>query len=66
MLEYEKYQDLQSKTQKTQEDYERQLTELENKKEDDVARQRMKYTTELEKIKNQLWIVSGTSLTGRP
>ncbi|CAF1015427.1 unnamed protein product, partial [Adineta ricciae] len=56
MLEYEKYQDLQSKTQKTQEDYERQLTELENKKEEDVARQRLKYTTELEKIKNQLFV----------
>ena len=48
MLEYEKYQDLQAKTQKTQEEYERQITELENRKEEEVTRQRMQYTAQLE------------------
>ena len=57
MLEYEKYQDLQAKTQKTQEDYERQITELENRKEEEVTRQRMQYTTQLEKLKNDLILV---------
>ncbi|CAF3835653.1 unnamed protein product [Rotaria sordida] len=54
MLEYEKYQDLQAKTQKTQEEYERQITELENRKEEEVTRQRMQYTAQLEKLKNDL------------
>lgn len=57
MLEYEKYQDLQAKTQKTQEEYERQITELENRKEEEVTRQRMQYTTQLEKLKNDLILV---------
>ncbi|CAF3648658.1 unnamed protein product, partial [Adineta steineri] len=54
MLEYEKYQDLQAKTQKTQEDYERQLTELENRKEEEVSQQRLQFTAQLERIKNEL------------
>lgn len=58
MLEYEKYQDLQAKTQKTQEEYERQITELENRKEEEVTRQRMQYTAQLEKLKNDLILVS--------
>jgi isocitrate dehydrogenase kinase/phosphatase len=58
MLEYEKYQDLQAKTQKTQEDYERQITELENQKEEEVSKKRMEYTSQLEKIKNDLILVS--------
>ena len=33
MSEYEKYQELQTKSQKMQEDYERQLTEMEESKE---------------------------------
>ena len=33
MIEYEKYQELQSKSQKMQEDYERQLAEMEESKE---------------------------------
>lgn len=33
MSEYEKYQELQSKSQRMQEDYERQLQEMENAKE---------------------------------
>ena len=57
MLEYEKYQDLQAKTQKTQEEYERQITELENRKEEEVTRQRMQYTTQLKKLKNDLILV---------
>jgi dsDNA-specific endonuclease/ATPase MutS2 len=57
MLEYEKYQDLQAKTQKTQEEYERQITELENRKEEEVTRQRMQYTAQLEKLKNDLILV---------
>lgn len=57
MLEYEKYQDLQAKTQKTQEEYERQITELENRKEEEIARQRMQYTAQLEKLKSDLIIV---------
>lgn len=58
MLEYEKYQDLQAKTQKTQEEYERQITELENRKEEEVTRQRMQYTAQLEKLKNDLILVN--------
>ncbi|CAF1588643.1 unnamed protein product, partial [Didymodactylos carnosus] len=54
MLEYEKYQELQAKTQKTQEEYEKQIMELENRKEEEVTRQRMQYTTQLEKLKNDL------------
>lgn len=61
MLEYEKYQDLQAKTQKTQEEYERQITELENRKEEEVTRQRMQYTAQLEKLKNDLILVSDLS-----
>lgn len=63
MLEYEKYQDLQAKTQKTQEEYERQITELENRKEEEVTRQRMQYTAQLEKLKNDLILVSWNSLS---
>lgn len=62
MLEYEKYQDLQAKTQKTQEEYERQITELENRKEEEVTRQRMQYTAQLEKLKNDLILVRRFSL----
>jgi len=58
MLEYEKYQDLQAKTQKTQEEYERQITELENQKEEEVSKKRTEYTSQLEKIKNDLILVS--------
>jgi len=58
MLEYEKYQDLQAKTQKTKEEYERQITELENQKEEEVSKKRMEYTSQLEKIKNELILVS--------
>lgn len=48
MIEYEKYQELQSKSQKMQEDYERQLAEMEASKEQALEELTEYYETKLQ------------------
>ena len=48
MIEYEKYQELQSKSQKMQEDYERQLAETEESKEQALEELTEYYETKLQ------------------
>ena len=50
MMEYEKYQDLQTKTQKIQEDYERQLSEMEQSKERAINEMQEHYEDVIHKL----------------
>lgn len=52
MVEYEKYQDLQSKTQKIQEEHERQLAEMEQSREKALAELQDHYEDQLHKLSN--------------
>lgn len=54
MMEYEKYQDLQNKTQKIQEDYERQLSEMDNSKEKAINEMQEYYEDKIHKLNLQL------------
>ncbi|XP_071953862.1 cilia- and flagella-associated protein 57-like isoform X1 [Antedon mediterranea] len=54
MIEYEKYQELQSKSQKMQEDYERQLQEMEESKEQALEELTEYYQTKLQEKTIQL------------
>lgn len=54
MMEYEKYQDLQSKTQKIQEDYERQLSEMEQSKEKAINEMQEHYEDRIHKLNLQI------------
>ncbi|XP_019645355.1 PREDICTED: cilia- and flagella-associated protein 57-like [Branchiostoma belcheri] len=54
MLEYEKYQELQAKSQKMQEDYERQLQEMEESKEQALEELTEYYETKLQEKTAQL------------
>lgn len=54
MLEYEKYQDLQAKSQKMQEDYERQLQEAEEQKEQSMEELTEHYETKVQEKSSQL------------
>ncbi len=58
MMEYEKYQDLQSKTQKIQEDYERQLSEMEQSKEKAINEMQEHYEEVIHKLNLQIEKVS--------
>lgn len=72
MSEYEKYQELQSKSQKMQEDYDRQLEEMEASKEQALSElteyfetKLQEKTGQLEQVKYRLiiyYLVSQTSL----
>ncbi len=54
MLEYEKFQDLQTKTQKIQEDYERQLSEMEQSKERAINEMQEHYEDVIHKLNLQI------------
>ena len=54
MLEYEKYQELQGKSQKMQEDYERQLAEMEENRERALEELTEYYETKLQEKISQL------------
>ncbi|CAF0728049.1 unnamed protein product [Brachionus calyciflorus] len=54
MMEYDKYQDLQTKTQKIQEDYERQLTEMEQSKEKAINEMQEHYENVIHKLNLQI------------
>jgi CII-binding regulator of phage lambda lysogenization HflD len=54
MMEYEKYQDLQTKTQKIQEDYERQLSEMEQSKERAINEMQEHYEDVIHKLNLQI------------
>ena len=54
MLEYEKYQDLQSKTQKIQEDYERQISEMDQSKEKAINEMQDHYEDVVHKLNLQI------------
>ena len=54
MLEYEKYQELQTKSQKMQEDYERQLQEADEQKEQSLEELTEHYETKLQEKSSQL------------
>ena len=54
MMEYEKYQDLQSKTQKIQEDYERQLSEMEQSREKAINEMQEHYEDVIHKLNLQI------------
>lgn len=54
MMEYEKYQDLQSKTQKIQEEYERQLSEMEQSREKAINEMQEHYEDVIHKLKLQI------------
>jgi ribosomal protein S11 len=58
MMEYEKYQDLQNKTQKVQEKYEQQLREMEESKEKAVNEMQEFYEDKINKLNLQLEKVS--------
>ena len=61
MIEYEKYQELQSKSQKMQEDYERQLAEMEESKEQALEELTEYYETKLQEKTTLLDQVGGGS-----
>ena len=61
MIEYEKYQELLSKSQKMQEDYERQLAEMEESKEQALEELTEYYETKLQEKTTLLEQVSMTS-----
>lgn len=54
MMEYEKYQDLQSKTQKIQEEYERQLSEMEQSREKAINEMQEHYEDVIHKLKLEI------------
>ena len=54
MLEYEKYQELQAKSQKMQEDYERQLQEMEESRERALEELTEYYETKLQEMSTKL------------
>ena len=54
MSEYEKYQELQSKSQKMQEDYDRQLEEMESSKEQALSQLTEYFETKLQEKSGQL------------
>ena len=54
MLEYEKFQELQAKSQKMQEDYERQLQEMEDSRERALEELTEYYETKLQERTTQL------------
>jgi WD40 repeat protein len=54
MMEYEKYQDLQSKTQKIQEEYERQLSEMEQSREKAINEMQEHYEDVVHKLNLQI------------
>jgi cilia- and flagella-associated protein 57 len=54
MMEYEKYQDLQSKTQKIQEEYERQISEMEQNREKAINEMQEHYEDVIHKMNIQL------------
>ncbi len=62
MIEYEKYQELLSKSQKMQEDYERQLAEMEESKEQALEELTEYYETKLQEKTTLLEQVSGINL----
>ena len=53
-MEYEKYQELQAKSQKMQEDYERQLQEMEENKERSLEELTEYYETKLQEMTTRL------------
>ena len=65
MIEYEKYQELQSKSQKMQEDYERQLAETEESKEQALEELTEYYETKLQE-KTTLLDQVGTTSGNKP
>ena len=64
MIEYEKYQELQSKSQKMQEDYERQLAETEESKEQALEELTEYYETKLQEKTTLLDQVGYSWLSG--
>lgn len=58
MLEYEKFQELQAKSQKMQEDYERQLQEMEENRERALEELNEYYETKLQEMTAKLEQVS--------
>jgi len=50
MLEYEKFQELQSKSQRMQEDYDQQLTEMEERRERDLHELTQSYENKLQEL----------------
>jgi len=58
MLEYEKFQELQAKSQRMQEDYDRQLAELEEKRERDLQEMTEHYENKLQELNTKLEQVS--------
>merc|ERR1712071_76809 len=52
MFEYERYQELQAKSQKTQTDYEHRLQELEEEKESAIERLSSSYEQKLQELTN--------------
>jgi len=54
MLEYEKFQELQAKSQRMQEDYDRQLAELEEKRERDLQEMTEYYENKLQELNSKL------------
>lgn len=54
MLEYEKYQELQLKSQKMQEDYERQLQEMEESRERALEELQEQYEAKIRELRSQL------------
>jgi len=54
MMEYEKYQDLQSKTQKIQEEYERQISEMEQSRVKGINDMQEKYEEDIHKLNSTI------------
>ena len=62
MLEYEKYQELQAKSQKMQEDYDRQMQEREEERERSLEELTEYYETKLQERTTQLDQVGSLSI----
>src|SRR5688572_25937603 len=60
MLEYEKYQELQGKSQRMQEDYERQLSEMEEKREQALQALTEYYEAKIQELTSKLEQVSSS------
>jgi len=54
MLEYEKFQELQAKSQRMQEDYDQQLTEMEEKRERALHELTEYYENKLQEVNSKL------------
>jgi len=54
MLEYEKFQELQTKSQRTQEDYDQQLADVEEKRERDLQELTEFYENKLQELNSKL------------